>query len=249
MTKYTIKKGFEKDFSHPVWKIVVDEAKQQIGIELRHSDSTCAILYVFDFEGQELLSGYVLEEKEWTLEALQQDTLILKRVGDSLPITAGILLLDLQGNIRGSWHEYTWLDTYQGYLKVRHRNFQVGFEEYIALDNLHKASQLATAPSYCYNSLKMPIPYSGTLPTALQEIEIQDFPWISRTREHILWTYHSKEADHYHLNMLVTQSNQVLANHRLLSDMPKMIPQPFFQIDHQLFLLSYNKRKIVSYLV
>ena len=249
MTKYTILKVFEKKFSQPVWKIVVDEAARQLAVELRDPKTTAVILYVFDFDGKELLTNKQIDEKEWTLEALQQGVLILKRVGDTQPIKEGLWLLDIAGNTRQIWQEYTWIDTYNGWIKVRHRNFQSGFEEYIDIVTGTRKKRLGHAPSYCHGSLKMPIPYNGEIPSYLRHLKIQDLLWISRTPNLTLWSYHQKDNEQYHLNLAVTDSSELLWTERLLSDMPKMIPQPFMQIDHQLFLLSYNKQKIVSYLV
>lgn len=248
MTKYTTIKVFDKNFPHEIWKIVADVSTRQIGVELRDTETTCAVLYVFDFEGNEILHHCPLDEKEWTLEALQHHTLVLKRVGDSQPIKEGILLLDLQGMPRQLWQEYTWIDTYRDIIKVRHRSFQSGFEEYIHLESLQKTTVLTDRPKYS-SAIKMPIPYSGTVPPYLQGIAMQDIPWVSRTEEHFLWTYHTRENDTYHLNLCVADASKLLFKQRLLKDMPKMIPQPYFQIGNQMFLMSYNKQKIISYLV
>ncbi|TYR35313.1 hypothetical protein FXV77_13020 [Sphingobacterium phlebotomi] len=248
MTKYTTFKAFEKNFPYQIWKIVADAASRQFAVELRDTESTYAILYVFDFDGKEMLKHRQIDEKEWTLEAIQHHTIVLKRVGDTQPVKEGILFLDMQGNPRHLWQEYTWIDTYRDVVKVRHRNFQSGFEEYIDIETLKKTSDTGRIQEYC-SAVKMPVPYNGALPPYLQHIAIQDLPWISRAADHILWSYHTKEHAHYHLNLSIADTSKLLSTQCLLSDMPKMIPQPYFQIENQIFLMSYNKRKIVSYLV
>lgn len=248
MTKYTTFKAFEKNFPYQIWKIVADAASRQIAVELRDTESTCAVLYVFDFEGKEVLINKQIDEKEWTLEAIQYHTIVLKRVGDTQPVKEGILFLDIQGSLRHLWQEYTWIDTYRGVIKVRHRNFQSGFEEYIDIETLKKTSDTERMQDYC-SAIKMPVPYSGPLPPYLPHSAIQDLPWISRAANRILWSYHIKENDHYRLNLAIADTSNLLWTQCLLSDMPKMIPQPYFQIENQIFLMSYNKRKIVSYLV
>jgi|SRR5690606_4876545 len=248
MTKYTTFKTFEKDFPYQIWKIVVDADTRQIAIELRDTESTCAILYIIDFEGNEVLKHKQIDEKEWTLEAIQHHTLVLKRVGDTQPVKEGVLFIDSDGAPRGLWQEYTWIDTYRDAIKIRHRNFQSGFEEYIDIQTLKKTSDIGRVKEYC-GAVKMPVPYSGPLPFYLQHIAIQDLPWISRTKKHILWSYHTKENERYNLNLSVSDNSKLLVTESLLTDMPKMIPQPYFQIENQIFLMSYNKQKIVSYLV
>lgn len=248
MNKYTTFKAFEKNFPHQIWKIVVDVPSRQIGIELRDEETTRPILYIFDFEGNEILQHKHLDEKEWTLEALQHGTLILKRVGDTRPVKEGILFLDIQGHTRQLWQAYVWVDTYRDVVKVRHRSFQSGFEEYIHIESLEKSTSLTTTQEYD-PTVKMPVPYMGALPPYLRDIPMQDSPWISQTGKHILWSYHVKKNERYQLNLCVADASKPLLTLCLLEDMPKMIPQPYFQTGNQLFLMSYNKRKIASYLV
>ena len=247
MTKYTTFKAFEKNFPYQIWKIVTDAASRRVAVELRHTESTQPILYVFDFDGQDILHHKCIEDKEWTLESIQHDSIILKRIGDTQPVKEGLLFLDLQGETRRLWQEYTWIDTYLHTIKVRHRSFQSGFEEFIDILTLQKTNK-QEIEAYC-TAVKMPTPYMGNLPDFLQDVVIEDRPWISRSGEHILWSYHTKENDVYHLTLSITKASALIASQRLLADMPKMIPQPYFQIENQIFLMSYNKRKIVSYLV
>src|SRR5690606_3175344 len=248
MTKYTTIKTFEKDFPHQIWKIVADPVNQHIAIELRDTESTRAALYVIDFEGKELLQHKQLDEKEWTLEAVQHNTLILKRVGDVRPVKEGILFLDFQGNTRALWQEYIWVDTYRDMVKVRHRSFQSGFEEYIDTQTLQKTSTAPREMEYC-SAIKMPIPFTAPLPPYLKDLALSDVPAVSRAGELILWSYHTQANEHYQLNLSVADSSKLLDTICLLTDMPKMIPQPYFQIENQIFLMSYNKQEIVSYLV
>jgi len=64
-----------------------------------------------------------------------------------------------------------------------------------------------------------------------------------------LWTYHRQEKDKYQLILCIADESNILHTEIMMEDMPKMIPQPYFQIGNQLFLLSYNKQEIVSYLL
>ncbi|MFD1768955.1 hypothetical protein [Sphingobacterium suaedae] len=252
MTKYTIYKAFEKKFPFQIWKIVADTSTQLLGVELRGDGTQHAILYVLDFQGNLLLENLQLPEKEWTLEALQHQTIVLKRVGDSHPVKEGIHLLDIQGQTRYLSHEYTWVDTYLHYLKVRHRSLQSGFEEYIDIRDAKKVRQTSPIPEEFCTAVKMPIPYTGKLPDYLPHIlppDQADIPWVSRAHDKLIWSYHHKDGQHYHLNLCISDTSKLLYEQRLLTDMPKMIPQPYFQVGNQIFLMSYNKQEIVSYLV
>lgn len=248
-TGYTILKKFETTFPMQIWKIVVDPILKQLAVELRDQDSTLPIIHVLDFNGTALVSGMKIKEKDWTLEALQHQTVILKRIGDTHPIKEGIQLMNFQGDVRYISNEFTWVETCQDFIKIRHRSFQTGFEEYI---DIAKAKKIRGQSEICesYASvIKMPIQYTGPLPPYLKNLVIEDFPWVSKTQNKFLWSVHIKENEDYNLNLYVADESNILQIHRLLSSMPKMIPQPYFQVANQIFLMTYNKREIVSYLV
>lgn len=248
-TEYKILKAFEITFPSQIWKIVVDPLLEQIAVELRDPDSTLPVIQVLDFRGNVLVGKIEIQEKEWTLEALQHQTLILKRVGEAHPIAAGLQLLNFDGEIRYITHEYTWVETCQDLIKIRHRTFQTGFEEYLGISEAKKIRVLSGVRESFSSAIKMPIQYTGPLPHYLKNIPIEDFPWVSRAQDKFLWSVHFKENINYNLNLYVADASNVLQVHSLLNDMPKMIPQPYFQIANQIFLMSYNKREIVSYLV
>ncbi len=248
-TGYTIIKTFEATFSSPIWKIVVDPFLEQLAVELREPESTLPIIQVIDFKGNVLVKDIKISEKEWTIEALQHRTVVLKRVGDTQPIKEGIQLVNFNGEIRYISEEYTWVETCQDFIKIRHRTFQAGFEEYIDIAEAKKIRDQSGACDNYTSVIKMPIQYTGPLPSYLKNIQIEDLPWVSRTQDKFLWSIHTKENNNYNLNLYVADASNVLHVHTLLSNMPKMIPQPYFQIANQIFLMTYNKREIVSYLV
>ncbi|TDS17259.1 hypothetical protein [Sphingobacterium paludis] len=247
-SEYTIYKAFEKKFPYHIWKIVLDEDKKQIAVELRDMQSTQAYVCVLDFNGQILLDDSPLDDKEWTLDAIRHETLVLKKVGDSLPIKEGIWLLDLHGETRYLSHQYTWLDTFSGHVKVRHRSIQSSFEEFIDIQT-GKIVHAQNVDEGGRSTIKIPIPFVGKLPDHVQHIEHTDYVWLSRSGDKLLWTYHKKQGDLYQLNLCVTDASKLLYEQTLLQDMQKMIPQPYFQLGNQIFLMSYNKQEIVSYLV
>lgn len=249
MSEYKIHNAFQQEFPSQIWKIVVDGIKQEIAVELRDEETTNPSFFIMDFKGNIVLDSKLIEEKEWTLEALQHQTLILKRVGDTTPIKEGIWLLDKRGDTRYVSHEYIWIDTEVDYIKVRHRNIQSGFEEYIDIKEGKKKLSPGVSIAPSCSAVKMPIPYTGALPPYLQDRAPVDIPWVSRANEKLIWTYHSKQKTLYNLNLCIADESNVLYECSPLLNMPKMIPQPYFQIGNQIFLMSYNKREIVSYLV
>lgn len=249
MTKDTIIKAFERQFPFKIWKIVTDAARKHIGLEVRDSESTKAILYVINFEGEMLVDGLALSEKEWTLESVQHQRIILKRVGERKPVVEGIKLLDFEGEECFISYEHVLLDTFLGYLKVRHRSFESGMEEYIALSSGTKVvDNTAIRLAYC-EQIKLPTHYTGELPPYLSDVKMEDAPWVSIIEDRVIWSYHDKDERGYNLSVCLADKFKPLAKLRIFSGMDKMIPQPYFQIGDQIFLMSYNKQEIVSYLV
>lgn len=249
MTKYTISKAFTKRFPFNIWKIVADSESRLLGIELRDPSDTVPVIYSLDFNGKTSLEKFQLQAKEWTLDAVRKQLLVFKKVGERSPITAGVLLIDHKGNELFSSHEQVLLDTGTNHIQLRHRSLQAGFESYVDFDNLQSHS---TQPPKTVNNapaIVLPESFSGEIPDFLKDVTIVDQLWLSRWQDKWLWSYHSKENESYHLNLCIADTSKILYEQCLLYAMPKMIPQPYFQIANQIFLLSYNKQEIVSYLL
>jgi len=249
MIKYTIKKVFDKAFPLEIWKIAVDAEQEHIAIETRDIETTWPYIYILDFQGNILLEHHPLEEKSWTLDNIRQHTVVLKAVGDSKPVKEGIILLDLHGKERLYLSDFILLETYQQYIKVRHRSFQSGFEKYINLSEHDNLSIGDEGHDHYGEQIELPLPYPYQRPAYLEARDIEDILWVSRTQDKTLWAYHAKRDGQYTLNLCVANTYNILSEQPLISGMSKMLPQPFFQVRNQIFLMSYNKREIVSYLV
>jgi len=249
MTKYTFSKLFSQDFPFIIWKIVADPLSAMLGIELRHPESTLPILYSLDFKGDIHHKALELSPKEWTLDAICKDKLILKKVGDYQPVKEGVQIIDGHGHTVFTSEEHVLLHSDQHYLQLRHRSFQSGFEHYVNLDDYSVSQQAPTAKAAAGPILEIPQFYNGPKPSYLQTVTMADGLWLSRWEDKFLWTYHRQEKDKYQLILCIADESNLLHTEIMMEDMPKMIPQPYFQIGNQLFLLSYNKQEIVSYLL
>ena len=249
MTKYTINKVFEKALASNIWKIEVDPMQPLIAVETRDMDSTEATFQVFDLEGNCRMSPCQADGKEWTLDSIQDGHLILKRVGEHTPIQEGIQIIDssLNKTVFTSY-EFILLDVFFRKVHARHRSIASG--ETIAIDIL--TGQYSPSPDnkfeICPNKIQYPITYQ-TKPHFLASEEIEGPIWLSKCATHYLWCYHQANADGYSLILALSDLNRLLDRQVILSQMGKMIPQPYFQMDRQLFFMTFDKREIVSYLV
>jgi len=234
-----------------IWKIEVDDQQQYLALETREKGTTEAFISVFRFDGTPVLLNYPLDERDWSLDSLQASFVIFKKVGENTPTKEGVLVYDfIQGREVLRTYEYHLVDVFKGFLKVKHRMFASGMETYFALNtgtlDPDVSPGLLSLPK---NHIIYPLAFTAQKPLFLESLEIDGELWMSRTDRNYLWCYHRKAEIGYELILCISDLNHILAKEVILGDLEKKIPQPFFQVGDQLFLMSYNKQEIVSYLV
>jgi len=249
MNKYTINKIFEKAFPTNIWKIEIDSIKPYLAVETRDIETTLASFFVFDFEGNCLMSPCQADGKEWTLDSIQNGYMILKRVGEQTPVQEGIRIIRILDNeLVFNSYEFVLLDVYEGLIHARHRTISSG--ESIAINI--KTGKYSPAQdqefSFAANKIQYPVTYAQT-PRFLKQEHTLGPLWLSKSGNHYLWCYHKQQHDKFDLCFAISNLNQILDQKVIINEMEKMIPQPYFQLGNQVFFMSYNKREIVSYLV
>ncbi|MCL7989108.1 hypothetical protein M8998_14260 [Sphingobacterium sp. lm-10] len=251
MLKNTIKKVFQKDFIENIWKIEVNGYRDEIGVEIRDSQTTLPTYHILRFEDGMDLMRYSPEEKDWTMEGLQKDFLILKKVGEQTPTKEGIQVVNIRTETPVfTSYEYTLLDVCEDYLHVRHRSFTSGGEQLIALTTgeVFPVSDVVLQ-RYPKNRVSFPLAYDKHRPAFLPDHPVCQDLWISKLSEAYLWCYHTQQNNGYDLHIAVSDLEQVHDQVVVQSAIPKMFPQPYFQVGNHLFFMADNKHEIVSYLV
>jgi len=250
MNKYTIKKAFEKSFPSPIWKIEVDCACNCMAIEYRDPGTTLPSFSVLDFDGNVRCVALPADEKEWTLEAIQGEFLILKRFGSSSPIEAGIRILHYPSrSVVTTAMEYVLQEVYQGTVVARHRSIPEGllFSMEIATGNITQSKdQTYLSPPL---HIHYPIAYTGTLPHFIREIPFVDSIWLLPFDDIYIWSYHLAQEHKYDLHIALSTKNELFDTKIILKGLDRLIPQPFFQVERYIFFLSHTKQEIVTYLV
>lgn len=250
MNKYTINKAFEKKFPEPIWKIEVDASYNRVAVEYRNPDHTLPIFSVFDFQGQDCIPPVVESEKEWTLETLQGDFLILKQFGSTTPIQPGIKIIHIPTlSIVYIGMEYILREVYQGYIKASHRSIPFGLDFFIeiATGSLLDATQLDL--QYPAIEVHYPLPYTGHIPAFMQHLQYEDSIWIQKCGDNFIWAYHTASHDKYDLHLCLTSKHEIHVSQIVLKNLDKLIPQPYFQVKDYIFFLSNSKQEIVAYCV
>ncbi|MCA5006330.1 hypothetical protein [Sphingobacterium bovistauri] len=250
MNKYTINKAFERIFPYPIWKIEVDCAHAQIAIESRNPQTTLPIFSVLSFEGNYTLENYEVDSKEWTLEDVQGDFLILKRYGDYSPVQAGIQVIHTPSSTSiFTYMEYVIKEVYKDVIIAHHRSIPAGLVFYIDIKTGEISNQNTEIQEFPFRNIQYPIPYQGNLPSFLNEISYIDQIWLQPYHDLFLWSYHSQTSNKYNLNLSLSSKNELYDSKVVINDMDKLIPQPYFTVKEHIFFLSSNKMKISSYLV
>lgn len=250
MTKYTIKKIFERNFNLPIWKIEVDCTENLLAVECRDPDSTLPSFFVLDFEGTLLAKEITSEEKEWTLEAIQNHFIILKKYGSSSPIQPGIQIIhSLSGLVIANYPEYVLKDVYQDYILATHRTIPSGLNYYINIKDGSVSNSKPKELQLPLINIHYPIPYDGSLPSFVKELTFEDQIWLQPYKENFLWSYHTKESNGYSLHLSLSSKNQIIDSKIILFNLPQLIPQPYFTVKEYIFFLTNTKQEIAVYLV
>lgn len=188
------------------------------------------------------------------MDSVHNSKLILKHLGDATPVKEGIKIagpIEGQGKIDEIWtsYEYTLGDVYDGYISLKHRTVSHGRATFLCLDTWQVSGEIdgdCLVPPL--NHVSFPISYPSC-PPFLDNQNVEGQLWLNNIGPNYIWSYHVNRGGGYDLILGVSDQYQLLAEQVILSGMSKMVPQPYFQVERQLFFLSYNKREIVSYLV
>ncbi|WP_066755395.1 hypothetical protein [Sphingobacterium populi] len=132
MFKNTIKKAFQKDLIENIWKIEVNGYGDEIAVETRDSKTTNPTHQILRFADGAELMRYATGEKDWTMEGIQKDFLILKKVGEQTPVKEGIQVIQISTQ-KPVWisYEYVLIDVLEDYLHIRPRNLTTGGEQFV----------------------------------------------------------------------------------------------------------------------
>lgn len=250
MTKYTINKGLEKAFVDPIWKIEVNTTGNNLAVECRNQQSTIPTFSIFTFEGENIMEQFPVIEKEWTLETIQGEYLILKKYGTSSPNQAGIQIVHIPTKTTViTFAEYVLKEVYQDTIVAVHRSIPSGLVFYIDIgtgqvtNNVEKKLTIRTA------DIEYPIIYKDKLPHFMQHIDYEDHIWLLPCPNFFIWTYHLKTHNGYALALTLSTKNEILDHVIVLHNLPKLILQPFFKVKGYIFFLSDTKQEIATYLV
>lgn len=251
MDKYTLKTVFKKSFSGLVWRIEADTANCLLAVETRDQETGCPSFSAFDYlSGTSFLHEMPHGDRNWALAGISNRQLIVKAFGQSSPDSAGIACIGIDsGNVL--WEQFNYMlvrvDNHQ--LTVRHRNFADGYEQYLDSNtgNLTPFNKSAAKPTAA--NVVIPQRYEHGVPEWLNGYPVYGDLFHCQIGPKQLWAFHEAIPGAYRVRLVITSGLTVVADPVVLTDLAKMTPELFFMIGQQVFIISDNKREIVSYLV
>lgn len=250
MTKYTINKLFEKTFKNPIWKIEVDSITHNLAVECRNTENTLPSFTVYSFSGEVYLEEYSVEAKEWTLEAIQGDYMILKKYGSGSPIQAGIQIIHIPSATPVvSFSEYILKEVHANTLIAVHQRIPSGLNFYINIETGEVTNQQPDKSDYYPSLTNYPVEYLGKRPSFIEKIDVEGQLLFQPIGNIFIWTYHDKTEFGYNLNLVLSSKNEILDERIVLKNSKKLIFHPYFNVDNYIFFLSDTKQEIVTYLV
>jgi len=251
MDKYTLKTAYQKSFFGLVWRMEVDTSVGLLAVETRDAETGNPSFSALRYRtGVSLIHELPYGDRNWTLAGAVDGRLILKAFGQDSPEGTGIACIDAgTGEVVWEQFNYVLLAVVDGLLLVRHRTFAGGYEQYLDahtgdLTQFNISADKPTGPG-----IVIPQRYGASIPVFLANYAAYGDIFHGAIGSKEVWAFHEKLNQAFCIRLVVSSGSNVLDDKVVLSDLPKMLPEIFFSIAEQLFLIGDNKRKIVSYLV
>lgn len=251
MDKYTLKTVFKKSFSGLVWRIEVDTVHGLMAVETRNTETGTPQFSAFRYStGESLVDELDYGDRSWTLAGVTNGMLVLRAYGQHGPDSAGITGVDAtNGQIVWEQFSYNLLHLQDGVLRVRHRNFAHGHEQYLDVTDGRLISDPGPTAGHPRHDVIIPAPYTAERPTFLKNYTIYGELFHCNAHQYQIWGFHEKDRESYRIRLVVSNNLGIVTDKTGITGLTKMIPELFFMVNNQLFLIGHNKQKIVSYLV
>lgn len=251
MDKYTLKTAFKKSFLGIVWRIETDTANNILAVETRDEATGNPSFSTFDYAtGTSFAQERPYGDRNWALAGITAGKLIVRAFGHDSPDSGGIACIDaVSGELLWEQFNYILVGITNRQLAVRHRNFASGYEQHVDIETGNLTQFNKTIDKPIGPEIVLPQRHIGDTPTFLRNYAVYGDILCCEIGSKKVWAFHEVTHQKYRIRLVISKGLNVLSDAVVLADLTQMIPELFFAIDSQLFLVSDNKREIVSYLV
>ncbi|MFB2118569.1 DUF4905 domain-containing protein [Parapedobacter sp. 2B3] len=234
-----------------VWRIEADTDGRLLAVETRDQETGRPSFSAFDYEsGISLIHENPYGDRNWALAGTADRKLVIKAFGQNSPDGAGIACIDADtGDLLWEQFNYVLVQVGRRQLTVRHRNFASGYKQHLDLDtgNLTQFNNSASKPTAA--EIVLPQRYGNGIPECLTAYSVYGDLFRCPIGPKELWAFHEVTGETYQVRLVVSSGPAIVADQVVLTGLEKMTPELFFGVERQVFIISDNKREIVSYLV
>ncbi len=235
-----------------VWRIEADTARNLLAVETRNTETGKPLFSAFDSRtGVSFIHEKPYGDRNWALAGTADRKLVIRSYGQNSPEGAGIACIDANnGHVLWEQFHYVLVGMAGTRLAVRHRNLAGGYEQHLdlATGDLVKTGTTAGHPEEA-PQVVIPLRYAYGIPDSLANYPAHGDIFYCEIGSRQVWAFHEAIQDMYRVRIVISSGLTIVADRVVLPDLVKMLPELFFVIGNQLFIVSDNKQEIVSYLV
>ncbi|SEO09992.1 protein of unknown function [bacterium A37T11] len=243
--------AFSNNFSGIVWRIKTDEVSQLLAVESRDSDTGMPSFSVIHYPtGSVLLHELHYGDRWWTIAGIHQGMLIVQAMSEAGPAAEGLAAIDCQtGKVVWETFQYRLQMLTNEGIFVYHRMLSgppgelISFESGTLLVPNADPSFFKPIP----NQVALPVMYEGQKPSWLNAETIHGPLFYCLYGQETLWAWHEPDNNAYNLRLRTEAGGKNPSNTLLLEHLPKLLLEPFFLLDGQIFCVTHTNRGISSY--
>lgn len=243
--------AFSKVFPGIIWRIKADEENKWIAVESRDPENGIPEFSVIHYPtGRILFDQLRYGDRWWTIAGIAKGYLLLQALREQGPQAEGLVAIECEtGQIAWEAFHYRLLSlTAEGAL-VSHRNLSGTSGDLIdvASGNLiaSRIQQSAVKPSV--TQVVLPVVYEGERPSRLDTYAMEGPLFYNHYGKLDLWSFHERAETGYSVRLVTFSGQSAVHNQTIIGSTEKMLLEPFFLLDDQVFCVQYNNREIASY--
>lgn len=252
--KYMLNSAFSNLFSGIVWRIKLDEENKLIAVETRDPDSGIPEFSVIYYPtGQRRIDQLRYGDRWWTIAGIQKNHLLLQALHEHGPQAAGLVAIHCDTG-QPAWEafQYRLLSLTTNGALVNHRVLSGSTGDLLEITSGKViASGLRMSDvNHPAVSVVIPQPYERQAPDWFSMYVTEGPFFYTPYRDADIWAFHEPDnSGGYAVRLIILSGESVLHNGVLLEKLPKILLEPFFIVDDQLFCITHNNRGIASYFI
>jgi hypothetical protein len=251
--------AFSTSLPYAIWQIRWDPVQKRFGIETRHPDDGGAYLFYLDAKKGVLLQkeypmGYPLPDKAWTLVGIWDGIFLARKMGQQQPYALGIMAIDARnGQVIWELPHMRFVKQEGPWVACQIASMVSGPLQWVHLQEGKLQQQPTTYTAIEETLIEGPELYTAEAPEWVKPYQPIGDIYRMHLNGGMLWCFQyvkkCENSSGYFVRWMGVKEEKICFEEDILGPLPQLLPEIFFKIDQQLFLIGNNKREFVSYLV